>query len=194
MKKIAIALLLAACKTSSASSSTSAVAVTRDGKDTETATVTQRVETGPETITTTVEEWVPGPSSPDGSDPRAGAQSTNSAVSIGGRVPAAPPRGYGSNPTLPAHPVLVKRTTIVDQRGPASTDTHVEAAGASETHAEVKGEAKSESKHTFAPAGLFALLGALWPWLLLAGAVAALGYWRKGLVGAVVGWVRKLLP
>lgn len=142
-------------------------------------TVTETQRTGPETITTTVEEF--GPSSPSGSDPRAEAQSTNSAGSqdsLRGRVTAVPPPGLSSAPILPFRRVLVKRTITIDQRSPSLTESKLEGSAASETRKESKVDLSGELDKSLKPAGILGSLLGLWPFLLI-GALALAG---------VIGW------
>lgn len=77
---------------------------------------TEVVQTGPETITTTVEEW--GPAAAE--EVKSGSRESNPPSRFGRPMPE--PLGQTRTASLPPPAVLIKRTVTVDQRGP-STDT-----------------------------------------------------------------------
>ena len=148
MRRAALLLLLVGCKTTSSAESHASVDATTDRDTTAAKTVTSRVETGPETVTTTVEEFAP-------------AAEVDAGTPDAGQPPPRPRR------------ILVKRTVIVDTKAPVVADTRTEATRATEQHSEVKGETQAKSAHTMAPVGIFAVLAGLWPWLLVAAFVVA---------------------
>jgi hypothetical protein len=118
--RVAILLLLVGCKTSHS------LDVQQEAHSTEGLAVEQTVQTGPETITTTVEEFETGglPAG-DGAAPKSAKPLTQ------------------QPPTLPHAPVLVKRTVTVDQRAPAVAETHIEANGSLEEKSGLKKEDKA---------------------------------------------------
>lgn len=125
--------------------------------------VTEVTKSGPETITTTVEEWEVG-----------------SVASV--QAPSLDPvanqrREQGAS--LPQRAALVKRTVTVDQRGPVVDTRHEAASSTATATASIVASSKSstESKTSYwPPAGLLVFLGI---------AVAGGGYvvWRFSLFG-----------
>jgi hypothetical protein len=123
----------------------------------------ETVQTGPETITTTTEEFeVPGPLSPDGSSPphqrvyELGGIEKH--ASDGLTAPAHPDQR-----SVPAAPVLVKRTVVVDQRGASLATKNESSTQAKTASLSEKQEKASDTKKKTS----------YWPplWMWLAGAV-----------------------
>lgn len=117
--------------------------------------VTQTVQTGPETITTTTEEL------------ESGARESNPPERLGRPLPE--PIGQPRIDNMPPRLVLVKRTVVVDQRGPV-IDTTVAAATttvATAAHSDTTKASSVGISWKFYAAGVLAIL-------LLAGAAYVL--------------------
>lgn len=163
---------------------------TRDKKDDEHLAVQEHAEqqlaeheqetkqTGPETITTTIEEY-------DDDDP--GSDSgTDGGVAGGGEPRGAP--DVARRATVAPH--LIKRTVVVDQRGPVVDTKTREAqeAGSEDVGLDMTRHIEVKTKDAPALAG--------WLWIALAvAAVAGVGWaaWKFSLPGKVVSLAQKLL-
>lgn len=123
----------------------------------ESQVVTQTVQTGPETITTTTEEYEAVP------------------VVAQDEVPGTP------KPRPPSVPVLVKRIVTVDQRGPVLAETHSVAKEAAQTVTSKKADAKTDTTRTtrYGPPWWLLAVGGV--------VLAAAGYavWRFSLFGRI---------
>lgn len=155
IERVFIALLLltwCGCATSKTSEQHLDAVTAVDSAALAQATETRTVQTGPETITTTVEEFV------QEAPPRAGPVSAPTAA----RAPASGP------------PAIIRRTVTVDQRGPSLQQTTLNAQASTETHATaaLASEAHSSKKTSWWPPW--------WLWLGAAAAIAGAAYavWR----------------
>lgn len=169
MKRLALMLALASCTRTVETRSESAVQATVAVEERASSTLDEVVQTGPETITTTTEEWETPP------------LSLNSGQHLpsfdGPEQSAGPVSARGATPILPPQAHLVKRTVTIDQRGPildAKRQTSTEASSATQT---VKSEEKAATvtKTSYWPPW--------WLWVALAaslaGGVAVLRGWLK---------------
>jgi hypothetical protein len=153
-----------------------------DIKEADREVVTTTTQTGPETITVTVEEFEALTAAPKEVMPSAPATVAPNGMHLPIlRIPAT--RGAV---TQPEHGPLVKRTVTVDQRAPATTETRVESRQAVELKAWAKDEESSR------PAGFFAFLSAFWP-LLPVGLVVVAGVVLWIMKPPFLGWLWKLL-
>lgn len=128
---------LAGCATSKSSESQLQLSGKEETRSETREIAIQRVQTGPETITTTVREYGPA----------------------GGVA-----RAYGVAPAVPTTGQLLRETVTVDQRGPSTSETSLNERAATERSAgvEVKAEAHSSSKTSWwPPAWLLLLLAGL---------------------------------
>jgi len=158
-----------ACKTASSASSHATAQVEQQTDASGKVTTTETVTSGPETVTTTTEEY-----GLEDASPRADAP-------VGPRPAPATGPGFESGEALATvrrRGPLVKRTVVVDQRSPAVAVTRAEGTTATETRTEVKTDTQAQTAHSNAPSGLFGSLLGLWPLLLLA--ILALAGW--------IGW------
>lgn len=139
---------------------------------------TETKQTGPETITTTIEEYDDGDS---GVGPGADGGVTWSGVTLGAPVVA------GREAAPPVGPRHYKKTTIVDQRG-AVTDTkarEAEEIGTEDVGLDMTYHGETKTKDAPALAG--------WLWIAVAvAAVAGLGgaAWKFSLPGKVLSLLR----
>lgn len=164
---LAFALLLCGCAHKHAEEHSASAEIHETARiEQETHSITT-VQRGPETITTTVEEFAPLPSVEASDIPRADT------------ARGATPMGLQPPPTarvdmLPRAPILVKRTIIVDQRGPASTTIAAEAKGASTAAIAAEAEAhdKLRTSTSVGPSPL------AWALIALALAGAGLAAWK----------------
>ena len=160
MRRVALALLLVACKTTSSANSQASAKVDTQTDAQGKVTTVETVRTGPETVTTTISEYAVPAEAPKEEVMSSVPQVTQGVTRRSTRGP------------------LVKRTVVVDQRAPAVQETHTQASGATETRTETKAEATAQTAHANAPGGILGGLLSMWPLLLLAG--LALAGW--------VGW------
>lgn len=149
----------------------------------ETQAVSSTVQTGPETITTTVEEF----EMPQGS-PLAGDTAPNRVLTISELADARPTMFPADAQKMPPAAVMVKRTVIVDQRGPVVATTRAVDKEIANTTLAAKVDEKKDLKRTtrYGPAW--------WVWV---SAAVALGLavwlvWRFSLPGKIVAAVRAL--
>lgn len=112
---------------------------------------------GPETITTTVEEWADVEAPPIREAPPLSAQSEAGE--------ATPTRGGGET-YLPPRAALIKRTITVDQRGPVSTTIAARATEATREAVQATREVKTDQRSKWS---------ALVPWWLWLVGLVALG-------------------
>lgn len=170
--RLAILLLLAACATSKTQEAHSTFQNSEQALLSEGKQVEQHTEAGPETITTTVEEFSLPQKEVVPSDPEIKETSEHPAqrgVSV----------AQGASSDARRGPLLVKRTVTVDRRGPVVQDTSLQAQGSLRTHAEAKADAEAHSQATMKPSGLLGGLMALWPEALFALlACTAFAVWR----------------
>lgn len=142
--------------------------------------IVKTVQTGPETITTTTEEFEVGAGS------NAQATQADAPANVGQREHrVGNPEDAG---VAPRAPFLVKRTVTVDQKGPTVTAIAAEAKGASSAALAATDDKKLEEKTTtrWGPPW--------WVWALLAAVVAGAAWaaWKFSLPGRVFGWLKKL--
>lgn len=152
MKRTALLALLCAC----ASSREAQRDTTREASAQADVRVVRTEE--PERITTTIEEYAPEPSD-WGMHATSGADQPSIEVSK-----TTPVRGSTG---APCHPILVRRTTTVEEKGKVVIDASGEA------HREAHGEAKAEEHRESKPSG--GCVGASYLWALAVLAVVLLG-------------------
>lgn len=144
--------------------------------------VVETVQVGPETITTTVEEYEPCEptecdASPDGGAPAA-------IPTLNGGI--APTRSAAAVRGAPHAPILLKRTVTVDQRGPSIDTKATEATASSSATQAIKLDSKTETttKTRYGPA--------LWLLALLAAALALVGWlaFKFSLFGRIAAFLK----
>lgn len=169
---LAVLFLCAGCTRTTETRAEQHIAVQETQATKASEKTTEVVQTGPETITTTTEEFEEPPS-PVPAGPLAAAEQN------GSQHPDGRP--------APGRPFLVKRTVIVDHRDPI-TDTKTETARQASTEATTATlEAKTSKDTKTAPS----LAGWLWLLLIGAGVLAVAGLaWKFSLPGRLMALFR----
>lgn len=141
--------------------------------------VVETVQVGPETITTTVEEFEIAP-------PLLLSSGQHLPSFDGPEQSAGPVSARGAAPIMPPAPILVKRTITVDQRGPSIDTKASEATASSSATQAIKLDSKTETttKTRYGPP--------LWLLALLAAALALVVWlvWRFSLFGRIAAFFR----
>ncbi len=176
---LTIALLMACSH-----SSKSIVSVQQSEKKNTAATqhveVVTRQVTGPETITTTVREFALPAAAPREVMPSEPERQPERL-----RRPVADQHGLSVAQGVagePAHGPLIRETVTVDQRGPTSTSTSLNAQASTETHAEAAVKAEGQTTDKSRPSAGCAFGLGVWGLASLAGMVLALLAYLKGLL------------
>lgn len=187
----ALAPCACAKHTQTVSDSSSTLAEVADSaRDTQAQVVTEREEKrGPETVTTTVEEFAI-PTAAAQADDRTGACCMSHIASNGGAVHEAMTLGPAgsADSRVAAQPLLIKRTVTVKTTGPVDVDTSTRAERATEAKAETKIDAATHTHgstiYDIKPSVGCAFTGWLYVALVLA-AIAGIGYFAVKLRGGL---------
>jgi hypothetical protein len=166
VKRLLLCLAALAC-TKSVQVKTDEHVQEQDHKQTSADTqTTETVQSGPETITTTVEEF----EAPEQQTPSV-APPTAPSVSGAGAATVARFRGSDSGAiNMPPVPILVKRTITVDQRGTliATTATNAKEAVSEDLGLDMTNHTKTATKTRYGPS--------FFVWIALAAGVVAAGW------------------